>query len=117
MSCLPMPSCQNHNLRNGGRYAFDQIVGDRTWYGTMDLIDVSKFVHSHSNDIMAKYEAARNDHAAIKYYNVKWSWIFFGMLQDGDVQRTLARFCIPPRTSDLDELDLHADVVKSMLEK
>jgi len=72
-----MPSCQNHNLRNGGRYAFDQIVGDRTWYGTMDLIDVSKFVHSHSNDIMAKYEAARNDHAAIKYYNVKWSWIFF----------------------------------------
>jgi len=56
-------ACQNRNPHNVRRYAPDQVVGDRTWYGTSDHIDVSEFDRSHAGDFMA-----RNELVAIKYY-------------------------------------------------
>ena len=38
------------------------------WYGTADHINVSKFVQSHSDDIIATLESATNANVIIKYY-------------------------------------------------
>jgi len=37
------------------------MIGDRTWRGTADDIDVNSFIQQHQNDITITFETARNE--------------------------------------------------------
>ena len=99
------------------RYCLDRVIGERTWHGTADDIDVITFVQSRRDDIAITFETARNENGAIKYY-FELEVRFYRVAPDGDdnVQHTTARFYIPPMTSDVDNLDL-ADIVRQFMEK
>ena len=45
-------ACQNRGVNNVGRYCLDQVIGDRTWYGTTSDIDVSNFVQHRAYMIL-----------------------------------------------------------------
>jgi len=92
------------------------VIGDRTWRGTADDIDVSNFIQQHHNDISITFETSRNKNEAIKYYfEIEVSFYRTGP-EEYDIQHTTARFYIPPMTSDVDELNL-PDIVKQFMEK
>ena len=61
-------ACQHRDQNNVGRYCLDRVIGDRTWRGTVDEIDVNSFIQQHQNDIRITFETARNENEAIKYY-------------------------------------------------
>jgi len=101
--CSIRTACQNQNENNVGRYCLDRIIGDRTWRGAADDVDVSNFVQEHQNEITITFETARNENETIKYYfEMEVEFYRIGP-EETDVQHTTARFYIPPMTSDLDE--------------
>jgi len=106
-------ACQHRDENNVGRYCLDRVIGDRTWRGTANDIDVSNFVHQ--NDITVTFETARNENETIKYY-FEMEVEFYHTQQEGDVQHTTARFYIPPMKSDVNELNL-SDIATQFMEK
>ena len=50
--------CQNGDENNVCRYCFDHAIGDRTWHGTDNDIDVISFVHEHEKEIVITFETA-----------------------------------------------------------
>ena len=104
------------NENNVGRYCFDRMIGDRTWRGAADDVDVSNFIQQHQSDITITFETARSENEVIKYYfEMKVEFYRIGP-EETDVQHTTARFYIPPMTSDLDELNL-PDIISQFMEK
>jgi len=99
-----------------GRYGLDRVIGDRTWHRTSQDIDVGDFMQQHENDTAITFETARNEIHAIKYYfEMEVEFCRLGPEETG-VQRTMARFYIPPMTSDVNELCL-PDVISQFMEK
>ena len=47
---------QNGDENNVGRYCFDGAIGDRTWCGTVNDIDVISFVHEHEKEIEITFD-------------------------------------------------------------
>jgi len=105
-------ACQNLTVHNIGCYILDWVIGDCMWYGTADHINVSKFVQSHSDDIIATLESATNANVIIKYY-FELVVDFFWSSQDGNVLNTSAHLYLPPTTLDVDNLDL-ANILRSL---
>ena len=104
------------NENNVGRYCFDRMIGDRTWRGAADDVDVSNFIQQHQSDITITFETARSENEVIKYYfEMEVEFYQIGP-EETDVQHTTARFYIPPMTSDLDELNL-PDIISRFMEK
>ena len=66
--CSIRTACQNQNENNVGRYCLDRIIGDRTWRGAADDVDVSNFIQQHQSDITITFETARSENEVIKYY-------------------------------------------------
>jgi len=52
------------------------VIGDRTWRGTAQDIDVGNFVHQHERDITITFETARSENEVIKYFFRDGSRIF-----------------------------------------
>jgi len=114
--CSICTACQNQNENNVGRYCLDRVIGDRTWRGAADDVDVSDFVQEHQNEITITFETARNENETIKYYfEMNVEFYRFGP-EETDVQHTTARISISPMTSDLDELNL-PDIISQFTEK
>ena len=109
-------ACQNRDKNNVGRYCLDRVIGDRTWRGTADDIDVSNFIQERHNDITITFETARNENESIKYYFEMEVEFYRTGPEETDVQHTTARFYIPPMTSDVDELNL-SDIITQFMEK
>jgi len=109
-------ACQNRDKNDVGRYCLDRVIGDRTWCGTADDIDVINFIQQRHNDITITFETARNENEAIKYYFELEVEFYRTGPEETDVQHTTARFYIPPMTSDVDELNL-SDIITQFLEK
>jgi len=61
-------ACRHRDESNVGRYCLDHVIGDRTWSGSADELEVSRFVQSHLDDITITFETARNENEVIKYY-------------------------------------------------
>ena len=115
--CNVCTVCQNGDENNVGRYCLDRMIGDRTWHGTDNDLDVISFVHEHEKEIVITFETARNENAAIKYYfEMEVDFYFHIGLEQVDVQHTTARFNILPMTSDLDELNL-PDMISQFMKK
>ena len=85
--------CQNGDENNVGRYCLDRTIGDRTWCGTDNDIDVISFVHEHEKEIVITFETARNENVAIKYYFEMEVDFYYhiGLEEEADVQHTTAR--------------------------
>jgi len=92
------------------------VIGDHTWRGTVQDIDVSDFIQQHQNDITITFETARSENEAIKYYFEMEVEFYRTGPEETDVQHTTARFYIPPMTSDVNELNL-ADIIAQFMEK
>jgi len=109
-------TCQHRDASNVGRCCLDRVIGDRTWSGSANELDVSHFIRLHCDDITITFETARNENEAIKYY-FELEVRFYCVAPDGDdVHHTTARFYMPPITLDVDNLDL-PDIVRQFLEK
>jgi len=92
-------ACQNGDENNVGRYCLDRVIGDRTWCGTVNDIDVINFVQEHDKEIAITFETARNKNEVIKYYfEIEVEFYHRNGLENADVQYTTARFNIPPMT-------------------
>jgi len=109
-------ACQNRDKSNVGQYCLDRVIGDRTWRGSVDDIDVISFIQQHQNDIIITFETARDENEAIKYYFEMEVEFYRTGLEETDVQHTTARFYILPMTSDVDELNL-SDITTQFMEK
>ena len=92
------------------------MIGDRTWRGTAQDIDVGNFVHQHERDITITFETARSENEVIKYFFEMEVEFYRTGPEETDVQHTTARFFIPPMTSDVDELNLH-DIIAQFMDK
>jgi len=68
VNCNVCAACQRRDPDNAGQYCLDRVIGDRTWRGTAQDIDVSDFVQQHENEISITFETATNENVAIKYY-------------------------------------------------
>jgi len=53
-------ACLCQDPTNVGRYCLDRVIGDRTWHGTAQDIDVDNFVPQYEQDIVITFETARN---------------------------------------------------------
>jgi len=116
LDCCICTACENRNENNVGRYCLDRVIGDRTWRGAADDVDVSNFVQEHQNEITITFETARNENETIKYYfEMELEFYRIGP-EETDVQHTTARFYLPPMTSDMDELNL-PDIISQFAEK
>jgi len=84
---------KNGDENNVGRYCLDRTIGDRTWCGTDNDIDVISFVHEHEKEIVITFETARNENVAIKYYFEMEVDFYYhiGLEEEADVQHTTAR--------------------------
>ena len=109
-------ACQRRDENNIGRYCLDRVIGDRTWRGTAQDIDVGDFIQQNHRDITITFETARNENQAIKYYFEMEVEFYRTGPEEIDVQHTTARFYIPPMTSDVDDLNL-PDVIAQFMEK
>jgi len=91
------------------------VIGDCTWCGTAQDIDVGDFVQQHQNDITIMFETARNENDVIKYYfEMEVEFYRIGP-EETNVQHTTVRFYIPPMTSDVNELSL-PDMISQFME-
>jgi len=109
-------ACQHRNPDNVGRCCLDRVIGDRTWRGMACDIDVGNFLQQHENDITITFEMPRNENDGIKYYFEMEVEFYRVGPEDTDVQHTMARFYIPPMTSDVNDLNL-ADIISQFNEK
>jgi len=109
-------ACQHRDPNNVSRYCLDHVIGDRTWRGTVQDIDVSNFVHQHENDIIITFQNARAENEVIKYYFELEVEFYRDGREEGVVQYMTAIFYIPPMTSDVTELNL-ADIISQFMNK
>ena len=54
-------ACQRRDPSNVGRYCLDRVIGDHTWHGTAQDIDVDNFVRQYEQDITITFETVRNE--------------------------------------------------------
>ena len=115
--------CNNIN-----RYSLGNPIGDRTWYGSIDDVNVSSFINHHEKDITIAFEIVQNVNEIIRYYfdmNVDFYRIntrpesedaAAATASRSNVQRITSRFFTTPMTSDLNELNI-PDIISQFTEK
>ena len=109
-------ACLRRDPSNIGRYCLDRVIGDRTWRGTAQDIDVDNFVRQYEHDIAITFETARNENDVIKYFFEMEVEFYRTGPEETDIQFTTARFFIPPMTTDVDELNL-SDIIAQFANK
>jgi len=96
----------------------DRMTGDRTWYGTVDDINVCSFIQRQEKDITDILETARNVNEVIRYY-FNMDVNFYRITGPGEaalVQRITNRFFTSQMISYLNELNL-PDIISQFTEK
>jgi len=107
----------NNDVSNINRYSLGNPIGDQTWYGSVDDVNVSSFINHLEKDITIAFEFARNVKEIIRYnfdMDVDFYRINTGRESEAAtaaasrliVQRITSRFFTSPMTSDLNELNL-----------
>jgi len=99
-------ACLHRDPANVGRYCLDRVIGDRTWRGTAQDINVDNFVQEYEQDIVITFETARNENQVIKYFFEMEVEFYRTGPEETDIQFATARFFIPPMTTDVDKLNL-----------
>ena len=109
-------ACLRRDPSNVGRYCLDSVIGDRTWRGTAQDINVDNFVRQYERDIAITFETARNENDVIKYFFEMEVEFYRTGPEETDIQFTTARFYVPPMTTDVDELNL-SDIIAQFANK
>jgi len=92
------------------------VIGDCTWRGTAQDIDVDNFVRQHEQDIVITFETARNENQVIKYFFEMVVEFYRTGHEETDIEFTMERLFIPPMTTDVDELNL-SDIIAQFANK
>jgi len=90
--------CLRRDPSNVLRYCLDRVIGDRTWHGGAQDIDVENFVRQNEQDIAITFETARNENQVIKYFFEMEVEFYRTGPEETDIQFTTARFYIQPMT-------------------
>jgi len=110
---------RRHNTNNvSSRYSLGGLIGNQSWHGTVDDVNVSSFINLHEKDITITFEIAQNVNEIIRYYfdmDVDFYQITGPGLEAAAaiVQRVTSRFFTPLMTSDLNKLNL-PDTISQM---